>query len=484
MIDCPFTDCSGKFELLKGLKTHLVRKHSGDKMYAEELRKIQTNCKQAPEVCSFCSKSYANKYSLKIHSANCKVKHSTNVNATGASEAIVRIDGVCNIQDLQQIVKNTVEQMDLKPTITNNTTIINNNRTYNTQNNTLIASRETIDSLVPITNQYLNRMVGSTFQKAAKDKHVLNDLKHLCYSWITGPLKDSIVVTDHSRGIAHWKDGDQNNKHVKDPKGNALSTKLQQALQPDCFEEYAKFVNDELEDKKTTDIDASLRLLNSMQIVKSLEFKANQDLAANLIKHAKNGSNKILLSDAYKFEKIKNVIQTVYKDQVIPMIIGFPKAVGENWINKVILECNSQATKHACIQIVCVSEDSPNDLEFVVRSDDNKASFTYDCNQFLDFFKTCIADTVGLPEEQFMICLKFMMKTACFNVDEPQVKLNFDRFCEWIAYDRCKERNTDKDQEQFLRILDYESSIVEQISAEISELNKFQTLLPATTQAI
>jgi hypothetical protein len=333
-----------------------------------------------------------------------------------------------HIEDLKQIVS------AVKPSIINNNhhTVVNNiNHSKNyTQNNTLLNSRLQVDSLVPVTSQYLNNMVTSSLKKAQLSNKYFQTFDELCESWVDTDLKESLLITDHSRGVAHWKDGDQNNKTIKDPKCTMLAEKLVNSIQPKDLQEYSEYIVAETEASKT-DVDKFLKIANTSLLVGVL--KSNDK---NMLKAIAPGLTKFAKSYLQSINSCEEL-----KKRFVPLVTSIESGYGEN-ITKLI---TSDAQTIAAVLFVPLLHNPVNALSIIRKrsymfrlGSQAKTAAEIHISHFFDFVRLCIIETYGVLSKQCLLTIKCTMKSL-----DPHIDTNFQMFADWLAFDRSKQRAAD-----------------------------------------
>jgi hypothetical protein len=338
------------------------------------------------------------------------------------------------------------------PAVVNNINNIHNNNSQSyTQNNTLIASRQHIDSLVPITTRGLSDMVQASFKQALNSNKIIGNLNDLCNNWVTASLKDSIIVTDQSRGVAHWKDGDMNNKTVKDVRCNILSEKLQKAMTHEVLEEYYSFLIKQSEEHKT-DLDRIVPLMNSQLLLACLKSQKKEmvkELGPGLIKYAKTlphptdafGENKI------KFGALVAQIERVYSMYVNEIVTSDAATIGQKLFGTLVNE-----------------QQDPQVLQFVPGGHGGMfkimKSTEMSADHFLDFVKFCLVEAFGVPNKQMLLSVLSSRTPREDQATTERITLHFDKFVEWISFDRYKERTTDKQTQQTTDVCEYERTMI------------------------
>jgi hypothetical protein len=467
MIQCQVSGCTSTFKSLKGARTHLTRVHASESNLEQANVQLSNN---VLNLCNFCSKTFANKYCLQRHLGQCKNKQLTeqkiqlekehasalalyekDKQLISQSKELEKHQSVVEIQaqhieDLKKIVH------EVKPSIVNNnnTTNIHNNSNNNmsrnnyTQNNTLNSSRQQIESLVPITTQALTAMVEETFKKYLDNRVISVSYEDLCNIWLNKTLKDSVIVTDTSRGVTHWKDGDKNNRTIKDTKCQLLSEKLQQAIKPDLnvLNNYSMFLNKNVDDLKTTDVDACVKSIETQLVITSLKSQNKEmikDLGPTFTKLARSFIDPAdnLSENKKKFDKFVKLVEATYSSNIQDIITKPPQDIAQNLISKLLPAL--QRTE-SCFTL----------------TNESKQSVQLNAEQLLDFIKYCIVEAFDYPTNQLLI---FAVAVQTPRSKEETMK-NFQQFSDWLSFDRHKERTNDKEQLTYQQICEYEHSLL------------------------
>ena len=390
--------------------------------------------------CQYCQRVLAKQYNLNRHLKTCKLYLNHAVQQQLSLNKQQEIDKLA--LELEASKMQNQQLFDKIQTVPTSTTIINNYHTniqnYQ-QNNMLHVARDSIERLVPITSELLANMVRSSFAEATERSQVLDSIENLGQSWMHGALKNSVIITDTARKIAHWKDGDQNNKTIKDPKCDALSQKLQNAIDPAQLDAYYSF----LQNVSTTDpLNRGVEAVNGQMMVLALKHKQAKELGTNLIKYAPNGAVKMIQDDVYhkQFVLLRSIIEASCKEKILHIMISDASQISAFWLVQNLLPKISEfvtAQKHP--------EDN-NSLIFVVKHlKPNPHVQTWSGQQFLDLIKESICD-IGLFTEQFLYVAEAARVSKDFNrlmESSEQIKSNFINFCKWVHHDRTKATNVE-----------------------------------------
>jgi hypothetical protein len=481
MIKCFIPNCKRTLQTLQGAKTHLRRSHQSDPMFEQALNLIKTS-----EVvqCTFCQKVLANKFSLERHESQCKSKqmhekqqqmqrdHAAAIVLLEKDKELIRLEQekkvlekdielekqksavelqAQHIEDLKQIVQTT------KPTVinNNNSTVINNNNrnTSYTQNNTLNAGRQQIDGLVPITTQGLSDMVQATFKKFLESKILGINYQDLCELWICKDLKDSLLVTDTARGVTHWRDGDKNNKAVKDVKCHLLTEKLQEVCTQNVIGSYFDFLK-KTNEGNTNDIDKYVQITNTQLLLVSLQSKKAQlvkEFGPMITKYARCVIEPadFFCENKKKFNTFVSLVEREYFN-FKTICVSSPEEISERFMSKLVAEI--------IVQSIPISETTTVENKFQLTSD-SKESIVFSAPQLLDFIKYCIVEAYDYPTKHAMFSALELFPDA--NEEQvKQLKANFSQFVEWFRYDRYKERDTQALQTLHQSITEYEDKLI------------------------
>ncbi len=469
MFKCLIPNCTESFQTLQGVKIHTSRKHTKDALFSDAMSTLQNKNNNR---CEFCNKEYTNKYTLEKHLPRCsqkklhdqaeKLKYETALEhaVTVAELKTANTLKDQHIEDLKNIVK------ECKPT----TTVINNiNNNYSknyTQNNHVYSLKEQMKNIVPITDEQAFKMFENTIGLSMQRNQSLNSLEELTRSWVQYYLPDSILVTDPARGIAHWKNGDKNNEHVKDPNCNELAKKLQQAIGVERIDEVIEYIKQKLQ-SNTGDIDTALRLLHNQQLLAEFKAKTCNKLGPMLTKNAKSCAVQAAQSMQHHKQYISEfvgLVESVYKTNMLYIIFSSPRDVNRIWLQPV---CN-EAKQLSIGERQPVPTQDTKEKEFkLTTTNKTKPTLRWTTSQFLDFLKYCIVQAFDVPNKQLLAvadCMK--QKSMCSELfdNKEQASKNFEQFCEWLTWDRFKERATLEEQQKHQSIEAYEEALVQNLS--------------------
>jgi hypothetical protein len=313
-------------------------------------------------------------------------------------------------------------------------------------------ARDSIESLVPVTTEMLAKMVHSTFRSATNESFLLSDLDNMTQSWMRGPLKDSVILTDSSRKVAHWKDGDQNNKTIRDPKCDGLAQKLQKAIDPTQLQPYYNF----LMQAPATDQgrDNPIEVIKATSNVMGLMAQNVPELGGVLVKHVNTAATKCITDSSKQqpkilFPQMYQLLVQTYQTHMLQIVTNAPAQIGYNWFIQQILVPHAQSLN------VCLR--TGNKLVFRTSGKEIPAE------QFLDLVKECITEhhKGDLVMELFLhligLC-KQQVNTAAFLpcLDLQQIRENVGHLDRWLKFDRVL--STPEDIEF---VVQYESQLLE-----------------------
>ena len=419
--------------------------------------------------CISCQRVLTTNQSLKRHQSTCKLylqyvaKQNAQKELENAQKEIDKLAlelEASKVQN-QELADKIKEVPASTTTIINNTYNHYNNSTQNyQQNNMLHMARESIDRLVPITTELLANMVHSSLHDSRQRSSFLDNIETLSETWMQGPLKNSVMVTDTARKIAHWKDGDQDNKSIRDPFCDALSKKLQSAIDETKLNEYSAYITKELSSDHAIDI--AVPAIGSQLLVAHLKTKEVKDLGKSLVKYAPTAASQMIshIETLKMFTSFKRVVQESYKIKVMHIIISTASNIGSFWLVQHLL------AKHADDVHVTKQADGGN-LVFMVAND-RKFKCTWTPSQFMDFIKHCILE-LGSPTEQTLIVaetLRNIKEFACLFDSKEQVRQNFQNFNDWLAFDRMSTTYSYKAEKTAIQ--QYENQMLLTINASVS----------------
>ena len=480
---CSIKNCKSSFETLQGAKVHLTRKHASDEGFDHALEQLGSRLKETSQKCNFCNKTYANKYSLLDHLDRCKFRKTQDsktynklkiqnkqLQMETAIEHAVTVAALKTANDLkdQQIedLKNIVKECKPTTVINNN---INNYSSYSknyTQNNHVYSLKDQMKNIVPITDAQAFKMFENTIGMSMQRNQSLNSLEDLTRNWVQFYLPDSILVTDPARGIAHWKNGDKNNEHVKDPNCNELAKKLQQAISGERLDECLQYVKQKLQ-ANSTNIDMALPLLHNQQLLGEFKTKTCHKLGPMLTKNAKTcavqAAHTMQHYKQYTSEFV-NLVESVYQTKMLYIIFSSAADINRIWLQPVCAE----ATQLTITETQTIVTKDTKEKEYRLSTTNKSVPILrWKAPQFLDFLKYCIVQAFDVPNKQLLAlaeCMKHnSMLTELFDNKEQAAK-HFEQFCEWLTWDRFKERTTPEEQQKHENIEKYEEALVQNLS--------------------
>lgn len=273
---------TNQVQSIKGLKIHYKRCH------VDQLGNLQQNIEYAHETyCFECNKQFVNKYVLQRHQTICKSKVNEQQNVSNQNDTVKIVEVISHA--FKDVIK------ELKPSLGknsshNNSHNNNTNNSNNTINNNIVivTKQDVINNLEPITTQILSDLLSSTFQTAIDNNQLIRSLDDVCQKWVNGPLKNSIVCTDFSRGVTHWKDGDYHNMPIKDIKCEKLSTKLSEAINTEVVNLIDTSINNisALQAQYGDNLEVIEELIQSIGILQRIKFKVTKQLGLAIAKNA------------------------------------------------------------------------------------------------------------------------------------------------------------------------------------------------------
>ena len=315
-------------------------------------------------VCNFCDqRSFVSERALKIHNARAH-NQKVHLECTVCKKVFARQvylenhykNTRCNVSIIQQIQANqqvqTVKEAltetaqllmkHIGPTTINNITninntnnnIYNNNRSYTQQNNFL---GENFEKLIPITEKSLKENFKQVFDEARMNKHYLTTEKDIGFKLTTGPLKESLICTDASRGIVHWKDGDNDNKHIKDPLCLSLSNKMFNVIANnyDVVDDYRNFLHEKQDSFNINTIPKeAMDCCDSTDMIKQLS-KSDTIVKIGKIMSKSVQSELTFVKKEYKLDKLYSLMEKIVFENPHEVLLQSASAIA-NWFYKVL----------------------------------------------------------------------------------------------------------------------------------------------------
>ena len=389
-------------------------------------------------ICTFCNKVLGSKQSLQRHLKTCKQ----------ATAHLVRSLNEELVQTKQQ-AQELSEQIKAVPapqTVIHNHIVNNTNNTYNctsqTQNNTLMFARETFDRLVPITTDMLDNMVNATFDDAEQNFEFLNDLENLSSIWMQGALKNSVIVTDTSRKIAYWKDGDRNNETIRDKTCDALSLKLQNAIKPETLNQYSAFLQRESVLDRDRQNEYALEIVDSSLLVDSLRQKNSKKLGAALVKFAPSSGTRSIIDQstktlAQRFPQLQQLVLSSFQQKIHLIVCNPPDQIGMLWLVRHIIQPQSYLNTDNVVSVRKVQKEDVEELMFVIQN-----SVTISSVEFLDAVKEILHGMTQLE----CFALYAAQNTVC-NKSAEEIQRHIKNFFRWLEIDRTNTSNNQQTKE-------------------------------------
>ncbi len=353
IFSCSF--CEDTFSTQRGLKHHTTRIHID----------LKTKI-----TCGKCNKQYSTKSNRDKHESKC----TNTVNNIVVDTMKELAKEVKSLKEQQQQVQPQQIINNITNNITNNNGDVNNYNNHGTytQTNNILTSG--LENLIPITNKGIVEQMKQMFADVTQNRKLLLSPKDLGEKISTNVFKGSLLSTDSSRGIMHWKDGDDNNKHVKDPQCAILSTKMYNALldkKDEVTAPYKEFVdtlrnniNQDTGFERSESYHASSALLTSLDNEETMKAIGKSISKAPVIPK---------LKQTYKLDKFVKILKDLYHEK--PYIFMFQDSNGVGVGIKKALE------------IHC--EFSINDDE-IILIDDDKNKIKMHKSSFFDLVKECL----------------------------------------------------------------------------------------------
>ncbi len=186
------------------------------------------------------------------------------------------------------ITNNTTNSNNTTTSITNNTSTSTTNNMTNSNNqvmngdviniNIVCQKESDFEKLIPITSEAIRKATNTIFKhksvKTVSDMAV--NLFDTCF-------KTSLITSDASRGTVVWKDGDDGNKKIKDPKAKILTDKTIEAGR-DVACKYSKDLSEKFStlDPKSLDYEYDQISINARYLLAAMHAKGDKSYKTRL----------------------------------------------------------------------------------------------------------------------------------------------------------------------------------------------------------
>lgn len=460
--------CSLNFTSKRGLTMHINRNHPNeqeDKPSCEHCKKIfestytckkhmltckpnESEEKEEKNCCLICNKQFSKNYNLQRHEKNCK----------RAKEAIISLKTKINVLES----KSTTPPVVYNITNNNNTTNNNNStnsisNTKNTMNNNVFMSN--LEKLVPVTESFILKILSEVIT-TAKDKNHLLTSEKMFSEKLSLPLSNSLLCTDKSRGVVHWKDGDNDNQHIRDTQCAELSNKIRRALNNNPnneIDEYATWTKERLYEFEEDD--PYMSLFDTVKTISAIA-KGHQETIeklCNLIsKRAPTADNKKTQNkssdqkieektcsqeeqknnpETLKLTRLKKILSIYYNAR--PYLIYIQNAEGVGTSLNRFLDPLGFAVSH----------------DIITLKDDDKKDVHIKREEFLEMIKAWLRE-LGDPS----FCINYMLHSSNIEMfedqieDEKEAKVNFKIFYKWLYDEMSEEEQEIFDNKVFLML--------------------------------
>jgi hypothetical protein len=255
--------CQVTFETQRGLNIHKKKVHKDTTLFR----------------CEYCQKTVSRQGVLEKHLLICDKKHRNN------NQPDIPSAPPSQIQQIQQ-QNNYNVQNNYQINAENITIVCNNNTTKKTW-------KDIKSKLIPIT---LNSLTNS-IENIVKKTNGNGDLPRLI---LEDTLKYSVVLTDKSRGVCHWIDGDNNNNEIKDTQCIKLGVKTVEASKEIAnvyYKKHADLVEKRLKElheaqaEYDVDNDATYHKLQAK--IQAVDDCSEYPFVADIVKHPETKSKQI-----------------------------------------------------------------------------------------------------------------------------------------------------------------------------------------------
>ena len=343
------TICEHCYSSQRGLRNHVTKTHGNNGSIT---------------ICSKCNKQFSSRNNREKHELKC----SGNVHVVDTVKELVK--------EVKMMKEQQTQQPHIIQNITNN--ITNNNGNTYTQNNTNILTSN-LDNLKPITRQIIIDQMKQMFIEATQEKKLFLTPKDLGEKMSNNVFKGSLLTTDLSRGTIHWKDGDNNNKPIKDPQCAILSSKMYHALidkKDEVIAPYSDYI-----DMLTNNInlDTGFERANDLQKSRHLLESLSEEDTMKIVGKALSKAPIVpCIKQTYKLEKFQKMLKDSYREK--PYIFMFQDSNGVGSSIKKVLEAYGDFS---------INEDE------IVLIDDDKKKMKIPMWSFLNNVKECLNSIPG-----------------------------------------------------------------------------------------
>lgn len=169
---------------------------------------------------------------------------------------------ISTLQKSQDILQNVTKMKTAPKTITNKQ-----------QTNQVVININTPE-LIPVTNSLLKDI----FNNALNNSHLLTNEEEFANYFYQKGLKGCVVSTDKSRHVIEWLDGDNQNKTIKDSKGQILAEKTYAATS-DTIDKLSDIYRKQLEIlPMNADEDRVNNLVTAQQLCRNIQTKNEKSM--------------------------------------------------------------------------------------------------------------------------------------------------------------------------------------------------------------
>jgi hypothetical protein len=340
-----------------------------------------------------------------------------------------------NLQKKLDYIEKQIEEVKSNPpqtiinNITNNSSNIINNNNNNTTNNYNNSLKMYVNNLKPITNEKIVDVFKEVINSSLANHHVLNG-QDLSNKLTHSSLIDHLLTSDASRGIAHWKDGDKEDEHIRDEWCKTLATKMFNISihTQQFFQDYVSFIDKELKnfDHELQEMDYFKKLIFAKEFLTNISKNVDQfeevgkQISKSIspaLREQRLKSNK--LKEDSKFLKLKECIRKEYVSSPYLYIIQEPESI-------------AVSLKFACKEYI--DEDHKNPENMFIKDDNNKFISIpgVELAQIIrDIFKECDAHK---SYSLLLLSKKNQTMFSKYMESLEKAQENYDLFERWIGY--------------------------------------------------